>query len=107
MLPKSKIIILFLFIVWTATPLIADAESWRYWKQGEVTRALWSEDGFRKIEIDKIPYTIIPDARFYQITKSRTGAFNETSIGIDKVYRTQRVEYLVQGFRIYQLKVLP
>lgn len=103
---KSRFIFL-LFVTCIAAPLVADAAPWRYWKQGEVTRALWTEDGFNKIEIDRIPYTMMPDARFYRVSKTSTGAFNESPIGSEKLYRTQRVEYLVQGFRIYQLKVLP
>lgn len=104
---SKSIFIMLLFVIWIAAPFVADAAPWRYWKQGEVTRALWTEDRVKKIEIDRIPYTMMPDARFYRVTKSNTDAFNEVPIGIDKVYRTQRVEYLVQGFRIYQLKVLP
>lgn len=104
---KSKAIVLFLLLAWTAAPSGADAEPWRYWKQGEVTHALWVEDGFKKIQIDKIPFTMMPDAQIYQVTKSNKGILNETPIAIEKVNRSQRVEYLVQGFRIYQLKVLP
>jgi hypothetical protein len=107
MFSRLKIIVVFLLLVWMTAPSIANAEPWRYWKQGEVTRAQWTADGFQKIGIDKIPYTMMPEFRIYQVTQSNTGALNEAPIDLDKVKRTQRVEFLVQGFRIYQLKVLP
>lgn len=108
MLLKTKLVFLFLFIVWVAAPVAANPGSWRYWKEGEVTRKTWTEEGgFRKIGIDEIPYTMMPDSRIYRVTKSYDGVFNEVPVSLESVSRSQRVEFLVQGFRIYQIKILP
>ena len=102
----SGLILLFLFLLTGLSISQVSAENgWRYWKAGEVTREAWTDGQFSKIEIDHISYTFMPDAKFVRVTRQRNGGFAETPIRIENVYQNQKVNMLIQGFRIYQLNV--
>lgn len=86
----------------------ASAENgWRHWKSGEVTKDVWSDGDIDKVEIDQVSYMFMPDAVVYKVTKQRNGGYAEEPVSKERIYRTKDVEMLVQGFRIYQLRILP
>lgn len=95
---------LLLCLVVTASSVYA-ANGWRHWKSGEVTQEVWNDGEFRRIEVDGVPYTFMPDARIFRIVRQSNGGYLETSIKPLNVYRHQQVNMLVQGFRIYTLHV--
>jgi hypothetical protein len=102
----SGLILLFALLVTILSISQASAENgWRYWKKGEVTREAWTEGQFSKIEVDNISYTFMPAAKFFRVVQQRHGGFSEEPIHMQNVYQYQKVNMLVQGFRIYQLNV--
>ena len=104
----AGLILLFLFFVTILGISQASAENgWRYWKKGEVTRDMWTDGQFSKVEIDNIPYTFMPDVKVFRITQQRHGGFSENQIRLQNIRQYQKVNILVQGFRIYQLNVTP
>jgi len=100
------LVLLVLFALGFSTSAFAE-NGWRYWKQGQVTKEVWREGALARIEVDNIPYTLMPDCRVFRIEKNRSGAQNEVQISKENVYQTQNVNMLIQGFRIYQLNVTP
>lgn len=103
---SGLIFLLFLGIVLCASQVSAE-NGWQYWKKGEVTKSPWTEGQFSKIEINEITYTFMPKAPIRKVARMRNGGFNENKISLYNVLQYQDVEMLVQGFRIYQLKVMP
>ena len=107
----SKQIITLLFFLILLSGLffecIAAENGWRHWKSGEVTSEVYQEGHFNRIGIDNIPYTFMPDARIWRVSRQNHGGFVETPIKLQNIYQYQKIEMLVQGFRIYQLKVTP
>jgi len=101
------IVVLLSLAVLFCTSQVYAVNGWQHWKKGEVTKEAWNEGQFSRIEIDTIPYTFMPKANIYRVTRMRNGGFNENAISRNNIYRAQHVEMLVQGFRIYQLKVMP
>lgn len=81
-------------------------DGWRIWKEGQVTRSAWSEMEQLKIEVDGIPYTFMPQTRLYKVSKQRNGGFSSNPIASHNIFRSQNVNMLIQGFRIYQLEVM-
>lgn len=85
----------------------AAENGWRYWKSGEVTSEVYQEGDFNRIGIDNIPYTFMPDAQIWRVSRQSHGGLVESPIELQNIYQYQKIEMLVQGFRIYQLKVTP
>ncbi len=102
----AGLILFFIFLVTVVSSIPVAAENgWRYWKNGEVTREAWTEGRFSKIEVDNIPYTFMPTATFFRVVQKRHGGFIEDPIRMQNIYQHQKINMLVQGFRIYQLNV--
>lgn len=93
-----------LVVVVSVSPVCAE-NGWRHWKSGKVTQEIWTEGDFTRIEVDGIPYTLMPGARFLRIVRQSNGGYLQKPIKPLNVYRHQHVNMLVQGFRIYTLHV--
>ncbi len=85
-----------------STPVQAQGQ----WRKGEVTARAWA-DKYRRIEINDVVYTLMPDAGVYRRVKTRSGIFQQPALPLHKVGEGQKVEMLAQGHRIYQLVVVP
>lgn len=106
MIRKTRLILSVLALtLLLATTVFAAEGSWQTWKEGTVTRSTWAEDRQLKIEVDGIPYTFMPEARVYKFSKTRNGSFDQVPMDANRVFRFEKVAMLIQGFRIYQLKV--
>ncbi len=80
-------------------------DSWQTWKEGQVTRGAWTDGQQVMVEVDGIPYAFMPQAKAYKISRRHTGGFSQEPIRTQSIFRTQDVNMLIQGFRIYQIKV--
>ena len=104
---KATLIFAGFFLLLGTSVATAAGGPWGHWTQGEVTRSSWSEGTFQKVEIDGISYSFMSSAKLYRQKRAQGGIIKETSIRPENIYRSQKVNMLVQGFRIYELKVQP
>ncbi len=90
------------------TLLIAPAVScWARptWKDGAVTQVMANEQP-PAIEIDGIRHTFMPKAMILQRQTNSTGGYDEDIIPLWRVFNGQKVEAMIEGFRVYQLVVV-
>ena len=105
---RKTILVLVGFMLFVGVPFaVAAGGPWGHWTQGKVTRSPWSEGKFQKIEVDGISYSFMSSAKLYRQQREQSGMVKEITIRPENIYRTQKVNMLVQGFRIYELKVQP
>ena len=108
MLKALRLVLIIMALVVVANTVSAStANGWRHWKSGTITKEPWVDGRVTWIEIDNISYSFMPKADFIRTVKKSNGSFVEQPISRAQVYESQDVEILVQGFRIYQIKVLP
>jgi len=103
---SRRIFFLMVVILLFAATAFCAPGSWQTWKEGTVTKATWSEEQQLKIEVDGIPYSFMPGAKTYKVTRQRNGGFSQDPSNTNRIFRSQQVNMLIQGFRIYQLEVM-
>jgi hypothetical protein len=85
--------------------ICASAWATTVWWDGVVTRQAW-KDTAAHLEVNNVPFTVLKDATFFEVTKKSDGVVEKEPIRLDQIYSGQKVMIRIQGHRIYEVQVL-
>ncbi|MDY6852458.1 MAG: hypothetical protein SV487_10360 [Thermodesulfobacteriota bacterium] len=99
------LLIIFLTLAWALT-ISGPASAMTIWTEGRVTKAPWTDNEYRHLEVNGVKFTLMPKANIWKRTKNYKNIYNEKPIALNRVRPGQKVLIRHQGHRIYELVVL-
>jgi hypothetical protein len=80
-----------------------DAAALGAWVTGQVTRAPWSEQGYRYIAIEKVRYTLMPGVKTEYLYKIDNATYKK-SMDVSALQKGDTLAVMAEGNRIYQIE---
>ena len=101
---KQSISILLITFFFVATLFIQNASAIGKWRSGIVDESPW-HDAYTYVVIDETKYVIMPEVKTVRVHK-QNGVENRKMTSVASIREGDRLVFMVEGNRIYQIQIM-